>query len=291
MTNQDADEDEETHQEADEDKEVQLEGEEDQTNQTAADLVARVLWGKDTFQDAEMDKYGFVVNTKWKLAICLGCKTGIDAKGLYDHINNEIKPNKVSYEYCKTVTVKFGLLTRNKLKLPTSVIPALFSLPITPNMLYCNRCGYAACIRASILRYHVDQACPNSSILHGPAQTFFPTTRRNFFVVRVPPARAAEPSEVKISTLFKAQFPQLQVNPLIAPPSDVRDTNHFLSLGDWFQEVAGLGYDQVHHIARNAQSDLRPLVRESVNSYIEAMNEELSGVDFAVKVAMGDYNK
>ena len=67
--------------------------------------------------------------------------------------------------------------------------------------------------------------------------------------------------------------------------------HHFLSLGDWFEEVNGLTGDQAYSITREALPDLRSLVRQSINLYIDSMNEELSGVDFAIKVAMGDYNQ
>lgn len=257
----------------------------------ATELMTRVPWGADTVQDPDMQEYGFVVNTRWKLAICLGCNSGVDAQRLYQHLKHEIKPRKAPREYCKSIVTRFGLLTATKLKSPTSVIPAIFGLTIVPNMYYCNRCGYAACHPKTITSHYRNSTCPGSDILCGPAQAFFPTTRRGFFAVRVPPAMETKPREVPLSALFKAQVTPPQATPLITVPSDTRDIHHFLSIGDWFREVSCLTGEEAYHITREASPDLRPLVRQSMNSYIDAMNEELSGVDFAVKVAMGDYNK
>lgn len=257
--------------------------------------MARVPWEDNTIQDEDMLRHGFIVNTKWKLAICLGCKSGIgiDAGGLQKHLNHENKPRKVSREYCQSIIKRFGLLTRTKIKLPTSVIPAIFSLAITPDMYCCNRCGYAARAQKTLIKHYKDRVCPGSylDIRCGPAQAFFPKTRCNFFAVRVPLARTPGPSEVPLSVLFKAQVTPIQTTPIITVPSNTRDMNHFLLIGDWFQEVNCLTGEEAYHITRKALPDLRPVVRQSVNSYVEAMNKELSGVDFAIKVAMGDYNQ
>ena len=239
-----------------------------------------------------MQQFGFVVNTRWKLAICLDCKCGVDSKGLYAHINRHISPQRVTHEYCKSVITEYGLSTRYGLKIPTSVVPAIFGLAVIPDMYYCSKCGYAACHRRTVVRHHNrGQPCPNSDILCGPAQSFFPKARINFFGVRIPLPRPTEPSKVLISTLFKAQVAPTQATSLITIPSDTRDMHHFLSLGDWFEEVNGLTGDQAYSITREALPDLRSLVRQSINLYIDSMNEELSGVDFAIKVAMGDYNQ
>ena len=258
------------------------------------DPSTQVEWGPDTVQDSEMRTYGFLVNTKWKLAICVGCRSGISAESLWKHLNSHLKEFglRVSQAYCSSIVGKYGLLTRNTLKSPTSIIPAIYGLPIRPNLQYCSECGYAARARSTMLR-HKNEGCKDSKILHGPAQTFFPTPRGQcFFAVKIPQPKATKPAgPVSISSRFKAQFaPALFCDQLITIPSNNRDVNHFLSLGNWFQEVEGLTGSEAYDISRNSQSDLRSLVRQSMNTYISTMNEELLGEDFSVKVTMGDYN-
>lgn len=130
-------------------------------------------------------------------------------------------------------------------------------------------------------------------MVFGPAQTFFPKTNRDFFAVEVAPAKASDPDgPIPISIRFKAQFaPDSADDPLITIPSDTRDMNHFLSLGNWFQEVDGLTGREVYDITRNSLPTIRPLVRNSVNLYIAAKNAELLEEDPAVKISMGDYKE
>ena len=258
--------------------------------------AAQIEWGEDTVQDANMLAYGFFINTKWRLAICMTCYSGIGAENLHRHLNHDLKQLglSVSRNYCTSIVTKYSLLPRSKLIPPTSIIPAIYGLPIESNMQYCSSCGYAAHIRSSIVRHHRLDLCQGSAILSGPAQTFFPTTNREYFAVVVPLAKQPKPdAPIPISTLFKSQFlPEIVVDTLITIPSNTRDMNHFLSLGNWFQEVEGLTGKEAHHISRYSQPELRVLVRKSIDLYVKERNKELKELsDNGVKTAMGDYNK
>jgi hypothetical protein len=253
-----------------------------------------VEWGLDTVQDADMLTRGFFVNTKWKLAICTTCSSGVGADTLYSHLNKHLKSLglQATRGYCKSVIEKYHLLSRPRIQLPTTIVPAVYGLPIKSNMYHCSGCGYAAQTTSSIRFHRQTQGCQGSAVL-GLAQTFFPKAHIHFFAVTVPPAKASEPDgPVPVSVLFKAQFaPRPISDPLITIPSNTRDMNHFLSLGNWFQEVNGLTGKEVQYITRNSLSRLRPLVRKSVNLYVETKNGELREEDPAVKVSMGDYNE
>ena len=72
--------------------------------------------------------------------------------------------------------------------------------------------------------------------------------------------------------------------------SNICDVNHFLSLGNWFQEVEGLTGKEARNITRTSLPELRPLIRKSMDLYVMTKNAELQKEDSAVKIAMGDYN-
>jgi hypothetical protein len=238
-----------------------------------------------------MRKYGFIVNMEWKLPICMTCHSGINTNGMYEHLNKELKGLglSVSREYCKAVKEEYGLLSRSSLKSPTSVILAIYGLPIKHDLYYCDKCGYAAHTKTTLVAH---KKCGGYKILCGPAQTFFPTTGEKFFAVIDPLAKVTKPVDpTSIAARFKSQFtPAPSSDRLITIPSNNRDVSHFLSLGNWFQEVEGLTGREAYDITRNSLPNLRGLVRQSMNLYVDAMNKELLEEDFAVKVAMGDYN-
>jgi len=266
-------------------------GNQDQGSEQAP--TVRAEWGPDTAQDSLMLAYGFFVNTKWGLAICMACRTSVAANELYGHLKKDLKELglSASRSYCDSVIKTYSLRRRDKVKLPTSAIPAIHGLPVKSNMECCGGCGYAAQTRSSILR-HQNGKCKDSGIHCGHAQTFFPRTNRDYFAVKTAPAKAPKPDgPTPVSTQFKALFSGLPSNSLITVPSNTRDMNHFLTLGNWFQEVDGLTGREAHGITRDSLPVLRTLVRESVNLYVTAMNTELRGEDPAVKIAMGDYNK
>ena len=124
-------------------------------------------------------------------------------------------------------------------------------------------------------------------------QTFFPKMNWCFFAVRVLPAEAPKSDDpIPISIRFNTHFaPECISDPLITIPSNTHNMNHFLSLGDWFQEVAGLTGGEVDNIAQNSLPEVWPLVHKSINSYVAKKNKELWGEDPAVKVSMCDYNE
>lgn len=203
--------------------------------------------------------------------------------------------------YCKSVARTHGIPPRAELSLPTSIIPAIYGLPIQSDMHYCGNCGYAARTPVSVRLHQAgdfvttrywNKKCQGSGILTGYAQTFFPTSNREFFAVKVPQASASKPDgPVPISTRFMAQFSGPLGDSLITVPTDTRNMSHFLSLGNWFKEAEGLTGREAYDITRGSLPDLRGGIQKSVKLYVEMMNAELQEEDNGVKVAMGDYNK
>jgi len=264
---------------------------------------AQVEWGADIAQDPTMLAYGFFVNTKWKVAICMTCKTGVCADALHAHLKKDLKEVGLTAPrtYCVSVAKDYGIPSRAELRLPTSIIPAVYGLPIESDMRYCGNCGYAARRSPTISRHqdggfvvgrYWEKKCKGSGIRTGYAQTFFPKTNRDFFAVEVPLAKTSKPDEpIPISTRFMAQLSGPPSDSLITVPSDSRNMNHFLTLGNWFKEVNGLTGKEAYHITRDSLPDLHGTVRKSVKSYVKMMNVELEAEDDGVKVAMGDYNK
>lgn len=262
-------------------------GDEDQT------AIPHVKWGPDVVQDTQMAIYGFLINKKWNLAICTTCNTGVGAEKLHSHLNNDLKPLgiKVPRTYCKSIIANHHLLPRKKLMRPTSIIPPIHGLPLKSNMKSCGNCGYAANVLYSIQRHQAGK-CENSGVKSGYAQTFFPETNRDFFAVEAPQASAPKPDvPTPLSTQFQAQYAGPSGDSLITVPSNTRDMNHFLTLGNWFEEVDGLTGKEARDISRGSASNLHALIRKSVTFYVTTMNEELRKEDPAVKVTMGDYNK
>lgn len=257
--------------------------------------AAQVEWGEDTIQDSQMLSYGFFINKKWRLVICQTCCSGVAADRLNAHLSQDLKQLGlyVPCGYCTSLIKQYSLLSRSKLRPPTSVIPAIYGLPIKPNMKYCSNCGYAAVVHASVVR-HQQSGCQGFKVLDGPAQTFFPTTNQDYFAVEVPDTNQPNLDDpTLVSTLFKAQFfPEPASDPLITIPSNIHDINHFLTLGNWFEEVEGLTGKEAYHITRNSLPKLHELIWKSVDLYVKERNKELKKEsDHAVKTAMGDYNK
>ena len=144
----------------------------------------------------------------------MACQTAVCPDTLHKHLKKDLKEIGLtaSRTYCMSVAKAHGIPPRAELRLPTSVIPAIYGLPIQSNMHYCGNCGYAARIPVTIRLHQAgtstidhcrNKKCEGSGILTGYAQTFFPKSNRDFFAVKVPLATASKPDRlVPISTRF-----------------------------------------------------------------------------------------
>ena len=68
------------------------------------------------------------------------CHSGIGADNLHRHLNHDLKQLglSVSRNYCTSIVTKYSLLPHSKLIPPTSIILAIYGLPIESNMQYCR---------------------------------------------------------------------------------------------------------------------------------------------------------
>ena len=247
----------------------------------------------------------------------MACCTGVAADELYSHFKRDLKELAIKashryfrllldgvvftssilihpHRYCNSVIEEYGLLPRAGLKSPSSIIQAIDGLPVESNMFHCGRCGYAARTAATLRRHFQGQEkCKDSEILRGHGQTFFPTSNRGFFAVRIPQAKPDSlNAPVPLSALFRAQFSLRSAgDSTITVPPCTRDMNHFLTLGNWVQQVEGLKGKEARHITRTSLPSFRALVEVSVKSYVKGMNTKLWAEDPPVKTAMGDYNR
>ena len=171
-------------------------------------LTTQAEGGEIIIRDSKMQKYGFFINTEWRLAICTMCHSGIGADQLHRHLKKDLKQFSlnISKSYCQSIITQYHLLHQNDLRALTSIPPAIYGLPVRPTMSYCSSCGYAAQAHSSVIRHQV-AGCQPSLVVLGFAQAFFPKTNQGFFAVKVPPEETYEPDvPTPISCHFKAKF-------------------------------------------------------------------------------------
>ena len=237
-----------------------------------SDIV--VPWDKDTFQDEEMARYGIAVYIPLHILTCTTCKLVIDPWDIDSHIHKDLPHAKVDKAYCKRLRERFSLVERYKLRPPATLRPAIPNLRLYHNCHSCSVCFHAFKTRHSLITKH---HCPNSSVIFGYAQAYFPYSHQGaLFAVTLPPSPPADLEEVDFVEALKSKYrdPDPEVLPIVIP-QDPRDTNHFLKLENWGGVVQGLSGHLLWNTVRTANQSLRDMVYRSVEKYVNDVNDEL----------------
>jgi hypothetical protein len=256
-------------------------------------------WGPETIQSPQMEQLGIVINRDHKVVICLVCSSAIIPEKLYEHIHKPghherrdfHRGQRLSFatrDFCQLFVRRHKLRNPN-LHQPTTIIPPIFGLPIREGFFCCSKCGYAVQVRPSIYRHQ--RHCEGSGITIGPCQTWFPSSKRQYFAIQF--HNLPNPSDpLGPATLFMEQF---AFNPYqdiqIQATAHPRDMNIFLTYENWLEEVQGMTGGQIVEIVRNPLPRLRPLVREAVDQYTSKVVKDLIATGPDQRLAIGDYDE
>lgn len=240
----------------------------------------------DTVQTEGMKKAGIIVNTALGIVICLGCRSVVRPSSLYTHVTKE-HSLPITRTFCQGL-VKDYKLQKDPVR-PGKVVNAIFGLDIIQDYWSCNKCGAAFQTSPSVVRHQKDvPRCLSASYANRPTQLYFPTSGRMHFGVTIP-APPSDPSPDPI-TLIKSSY---SPTPFQAIPIQVvgfRDANHFLSIEKWSEHVKGMTGEEIYHIARESEPELRELVKDVVARYANEAVKNLGSAENSIKVAIGDFN-
>ena len=241
---------------------------------------------------------GIVINLDHKMAICLVCNSAIPPTFLYQHIR---KPGHhprrdfhqgqrlsfATHNFC-TKLIGHHKLEDPRLHQPTTIVTAVFGLPIREGMFRCNKCAYAAQTSKTVGQHCRKAHHGGATVVRGPCQTWFPSSGRQYFAVIT--HKHSNPDPLDPIALFVKEFSSDPYENIpIQAATHPRDINIFLKYENWLEEVKGMTGAQIFDISRNAFPRLRPIIRALVSQYISKLVGVLEKTDPEQRLAMGDY--
>ena len=246
-----------------------------------------------------MQQLGIVINVDHHVAICLTCSSAIVPNALHAHLRTATHNHGREFRQGQRLAfatkdfferlVKRYKLQDPHLQQPTSIVTAIYGLPVLQGFFYCSKCGYAA-QTPTTLRAHRRQVCEGSQMLQGSCQTWFPKSGRQYFAVKT--HRHSSPDPLDPVTLIVKQFSMDPYKNIpIQTITHPRDMNIFLTYENWLDEVEGMTGEQIFDIAWNALPKLRQKVRAAVDQYTLELIKKLTSAGPAEQLAMGDYDK
>lgn len=245
------------------------------------------LLTEDTIQTEEMKKAGIIVNTALRLAICLGCRVAIRPGNIYNHVAR-VHSLPITHRFCEGLATMYNL-DKEPMR-PGKLINAIFGLDIFPDYFSCDNCGAAFQKDTSVVRHHREvPSCNLATHTKRPAQSYNAGSNRMFFGVTVPTPPPSDPRPDPVFLIKNSYSP----TPFQAVPIQAvgfRDANHFLAIEKWADHVDGMTGEEIYHIVREREPELRELVRDVVIGYANDAVQALGNEEHSVKVAIGDYN-
>ena len=251
---------------------------------------ASVPWGDDVIQDQEMLGLGLVVYLPLHILICIGCKTVVDPKGIYDHVRGDRPSVQVTKSYCLSLEKRFSLTPKAGLEAKRPLLrSAIPCLKIREGLVRCTECNHAMEHKRS---FHGAHSCTNSTIVSSLAsQSFFPHEHQGRYFGVTLPTQPREEHPVDVVQAFKDAFPNPSpANVPIRLPDDAREANHFLATQNWIPALDGLTGGEIEDVIKGANPDLRPLVSAAITRYIFRVAKGLEDIgSHSPRVSMGSY--
>jgi hypothetical protein len=231
--------------------------------------------------------------------ICTICKTTVAPRKMHQHIRKPDHNSKegfvngkrldyATHEFCSSIA-KDHKLEDPKDCQPKTIIPAIPGLPIYSGLYCCRECGYA-CKTEMRITGHQRKADHKVGFFQGPAQTYVPSSKRQYFAVTVKNTPAPNPLDP--FTLFEQQFSSNPYKDItVQASSHPAEMNIFLSHENWLEEVKGMTRTKISTTATNPLPELQKQVREVVDSWTSTLSSNLESASGSIKLRIGDYNK
>lgn len=212
----------------------------------------------NTKQTPLLNKYGLVVNTRFRILICVGCQGIINPRGVRQHFLNyhkELQTPIDLQEYLEEeVLKKYPDLTHNPLH-PMEPVDSIYGLaPPGEGYLCCLSCNRCYSQKKTFEKHSCES--PSSSWSLSRAQRFIDNNLSPWFPVRDPPPIPSPQRDPW--TLFEAQCrKRSQPTVTAALSDDYRVLHQFLRKERWFEQVG-----------ERQHEDLMPLVTYTVRDKI-----------------------
>jgi hypothetical protein len=228
-----------------------------ETESTLPDELQRFI-EPDTYtvlddDEGDLRSAGLIINTQYRVVICLACLQAIPIYNLDAHISAHIQKKHI------LLPVKEGLASRLQQKFQLdktapSIRPeplksldplpkAIFGLRLLTNRIFCNGCSRGYTSKASLATHQSKKNCGRgySTGESGFAQTFYLCGKRFFFPVRAPSTPLSPNLGNLDVTLFLDTIPK---EDLANTPADFssnsQELSHFLRIEGWYTLINGL---------------------------------------------------
>jgi hypothetical protein len=201
--------------------------------------------------DKELVDAGLVVNTFFKVIICLECGRAIDPSFLHSHLKNHVlkgtlTKHSVKKDLVTNLLLKYDLVDP-KISHSSAFRPnkgrdlsrPIFGINILDKRIFCDGCHSGYKTPKSLANHQRNCSKKGTNSFRALTQTLFTSDRRAFFPVQRPNEQVSFTDD---ATLFLQSFPQKSLEQLpIDPKSHSRkQLDIFIRKEQWQEHLAGL---------------------------------------------------
>ncbi|KAK7017839.1 hypothetical protein R3P38DRAFT_2539939, partial [Favolaschia claudopus] len=185
--------------------------------------------------ELRLEAYGIVVNTRWKIVICICCGKVLTLGDLRRHIIRHFKDLDVPPTLADSIAERFDFDPGTLPTAPTQQTSAIYGLLITPRPhLVCARCGHGFSTPTSFSRHEHKPSCPSAP---GDPASFYFSYAFSLYLK----------SPLNVTPNFRELETTLPLNSL--------DKDIFFDHEAWNEQVAGLSATTIQSAVEIPQDD------------------------------------
>jgi Orsellinic acid/F9775 biosynthesis cluster protein D len=192
----------------------------------------------------QLEKLGLVINTEYKVVICLACQRAVHIGNLLSHLRGHFPRTALPQSLESSLQQEFDIsTTRRSYHPPTpEAIAPIFGLKIHKDYHFCTRCGRGYSSINSVKNHmYCYQQCPlipgaPQQYYSGDAQTVVDGPYRRYF--RVDLSLLGPPPAETVFDVLIANRPVRDLSQMpLSLPTNYEDLNLFLTTEHWLLHV------------------------------------------------------
>jgi len=250
--------------------------------------IPRAEWSDEMRQTDEMMRLGLCINTAFRVAVCIACRSVIKPSELFDHITRTHSMS-TTRSFCQALWTEYNLQLDPYNVRPGSVIKAIFGLDLVEGYIACDSCGYA-CGTQKAMDRHIKKSDGCETFRKRYVQSYRSNSKRMYFGVELEPVEESLGTSLDPLDYLKKKFAPIPFSNIpIKYPASARDVSLFLREEKWHEYVEGKTGREIVDAVRERVPELRGEIRNCVDRYTAKLALELNKVDHEPRAAMADY--